>query len=319
MPELKEVFEMVSQKVEPDLDAWKQQEQRQRRTARNRKIGAFALVACLLIAAVVIAVNARPAEEQTNVGDTSGPAVDGAAPTLETVRGIWLFDGGPDPGEPGMLMRLAPDGSFAIDAYGSLDVSPATLGTFAIDGGHVDFEVGPSARCPNGETFTLLMGVSSDGRLDTVMTEPGCGVAKGTRWAWTRVSPASEASTEIRAAAPSGDAAPPEDAGSLEGIWLLEGTGQLLRVSFSGSYSMDDQGSLGGDPSDVGLVEVRGRRVVLVSGSASRTCASSARWVWGEVKLEPFGTRMRAVSRSDACGRGVAEGDGLTWIRISAP
>jgi hypothetical protein len=315
MPELKEVFEMVTKQTEPDLDAWHQQERRMRRAARNRRMGAIGLVASLGLAAVVIVVASRTGQDQPiDVGDRG---VHGAAPTLETVQGIWLFDGGPDPGEPGMLMRLAPDGTFAIDAYGSLDQSPATQGTFVIEGGDVDFEVGPSARCPNRETFTFLMGVSGDGRLETVMTEPGCGVPEGTRWAWTRVSPASEASAEIRAARPSGDAAPPEDAVSLQGIWLLEGTGQLLRVSFSGSYAMDDQGSLGIDPADEGVLEVQGRKVVLVSGSGSRSCAADTRWVWGAVEVEPFGTRMRATSRSDGCARGFAEG--LAWIRISAP
>ena len=306
---------MVTKQKAADPGALERQRTRQSRTVRNRKVGAFALVAALGVAAIVFVVTSRAEpDRRVHVGDRR---VHGAAPTLETVRGIWLFDGGPDPGEPGMLMRLAPDGTFAIDAYGSLDLSSATQGTFAIEGGHADFEVAPSARCPTGETFTFLMGVSGDGRLDTVMTEPGCGVPKGTRWAWTRVSPASEAGTEIRAAAPSGDAAPPDDALSLEGVWLLEGTGQLLRVSFSGTYVLDDQGSLGTDPSDEGLVEIQGRRVVLVSGSASRTCAEGARWVWGEVGLEPFGTRMRAVSRSDGCDRGAL--NGLTWIRISAP
>ena len=315
MPELREVFEMVTKQTEPDLDAWHQQERRMRRAARNRRVGAIGLVAALGVAAVVIVVASRA--EPNRPVDVGDRGVRGATPTLETVRGIWLFDGGPDPGEQGMLMRLAPDGRFAIDAYGTLDLSPATQGTFVIEGHHVDFEVGPSARCPNGDTFTFLMGVSSDGRLDTVMTEPGCGVAEGTRWAWTRVSPASEAGTEIRAAAPSGDATRPEDVVSLQGVWLLEGTGQLLRVSFSGSYAMDDDGSLGVDPSDEGLLEVQGHKIVLVSGSGSRTCAANARWVWGEVELEPFGTRMRAVSRSDACGHGF--GEALTWIRISSP
>ncbi|HEX5937502.1 MAG TPA: hypothetical protein VFZ75_07435 [Actinomycetota bacterium] len=215
-----------------------------------------------------------------------------------------------------LLMRLGADGTFAIDAYGSLDLSSATRGTFVIDGSDVDFEVEPSARCPTGETFTFQIGVSKGGRLETVMTEPGCDVAEGTRWAWTHVSPASEAGVEIRAAAPSGDAAPPEDVLSLQGIWLLEGTGQLLRVSFSGSYAIDDRGTLGADPSDEGLLEVQGRKIVLVSGSGSRTCAPNARWVWSEVELEPFGTRMTAVSRRDGCGRGITAD--LSWIRISA-
>ena len=50
MPELKEVFEMVTKQTEPDLDAWQEQEQRQRRAARNRKVSALAPVAAVLFA-----------------------------------------------------------------------------------------------------------------------------------------------------------------------------------------------------------------------------------------------------------------------------
>jgi Tol biopolymer transport system component len=64
MPELKEVFDMVSQKVEPDADAWKQQDDRHRRATRNRRVGAFALVAAMGIVAAVIAVNAMGADEE---------------------------------------------------------------------------------------------------------------------------------------------------------------------------------------------------------------------------------------------------------------
>jgi hypothetical protein len=38
MPELKEVFDMVSQKVEPDLDSWNQQERRQRRRKASEEV-----------------------------------------------------------------------------------------------------------------------------------------------------------------------------------------------------------------------------------------------------------------------------------------
>ena len=314
MPELKEVFEMATRQIEPDLDAWREQERRQRRTARNRKLGAIGLVAALAVIAAVIVVASSPGP---NGPIDIGTDVQGAAPTLETLSGIWLFDGGPDAGETGMLMRFDPDGTFAIDAYGSLDSAPATRGTFGIDGDQVHFEVAPSARCPTGETFTLRVGVSADGRLDSVMTEPGCGVARGTEWSWTRVSPASALGTEIRAPAPSGDAAPPVDVRSLEGIWLLEGTGQLLRISFSGAYAIDDTGTLGTDPYDEGTIEVRGAKVVLISGPGSRACQAGATWEWATVVVEPFGSAMRGVMRTDECGHGV-EDTKLTWVRISA-
>ena len=58
MPELKEVFDMVTKQTEPELDSWKAQEQRQRQAARNRRIGAFALVAAIAAAAAVIAISA---------------------------------------------------------------------------------------------------------------------------------------------------------------------------------------------------------------------------------------------------------------------
>jgi hypothetical protein len=37
--ELREVFEMVTKQAEPDVDAWRDQERRQRRKSRNRKLG----------------------------------------------------------------------------------------------------------------------------------------------------------------------------------------------------------------------------------------------------------------------------------------
>ena len=61
MPELKEVFDMVTKQTEPEVDSWREQEQRQRQTARNRRIGAFALVAAIAAVAAVIAISAmRP-------------------------------------------------------------------------------------------------------------------------------------------------------------------------------------------------------------------------------------------------------------------
>ena len=314
MPELKEVFEMVTQKVEPDLDVWNQQERRQRRAARNRRLSAIGLVAAMAVLAAVIVVASRP---EANSTDVDVPAVHGAVPTLETLRGIWLFDGGPDGGETGMLMRFDPDGTFAIDAYGSIDSGPATRGTFRIEGHLVRFEVEPSARCGTGETFTFRTGLPEDGRLETFMVEPGCGVTSGTEWTWTRVSPVSTGGMTIRAGSPSGDAEPPEDALALDGIWLLEGTGQLLRISFSGSYAIDDQGTLGTAAYDEGALEIDGRTVVLVSGPDSRECREGARWTWTAVAVEPFGLAMRATSGRDVCGHRV-EDAALTWIRISS-
>jgi Tol biopolymer transport system component len=68
MPELKEVFEMVTKQTEPEVDSWKEQEQRQRLMARNRRIGAFALVAAIVAVAAVIAISAMRPEAQDRTG-----------------------------------------------------------------------------------------------------------------------------------------------------------------------------------------------------------------------------------------------------------
>jgi hypothetical protein len=75
MPELKEVFDMVTNQTEPDLDSWRQQDERQRRTARNRKLGVFALAAAIAVAAVMVMVRANEEQRSTKVGTdtTSSP------------------------------------------------------------------------------------------------------------------------------------------------------------------------------------------------------------------------------------------------------
>jgi Tol biopolymer transport system component len=54
MPDLKEIFDLVGDAVEPDRDAWSQQERRHRRASRSRKVGAIAVAATFM--AVVVAV-----------------------------------------------------------------------------------------------------------------------------------------------------------------------------------------------------------------------------------------------------------------------
>ena len=67
MPELKEVFEMTTKQMEPDVDAWHRQEGRQRRSSRNKKIGALAVAAAIGLAAVALIISMR-------VGQNAKPA-----------------------------------------------------------------------------------------------------------------------------------------------------------------------------------------------------------------------------------------------------
>jgi hypothetical protein len=62
MAELKEVFEMTTKQMEPDQDSWNKQEQRQRSTARNRKVVALLVAAAIGLAAVLLILETRPGE-----------------------------------------------------------------------------------------------------------------------------------------------------------------------------------------------------------------------------------------------------------------
>jgi hypothetical protein len=83
MAELREVFEMVTEQTEPDVDAWKQQEQRQRRTSRNRRLGALALAATIGVVAVVVVIRAMDDEPATQPGGQGTGATE--LPTDESI------------------------------------------------------------------------------------------------------------------------------------------------------------------------------------------------------------------------------------------
>jgi Tol biopolymer transport system component len=75
MTDLREVFEMTTKQVEPDVDAWGEQEHRQRRSTRNRKIGGFAAAAAIALAAVGVILATRSQPRTTVPGDQpSSPA-----------------------------------------------------------------------------------------------------------------------------------------------------------------------------------------------------------------------------------------------------
>jgi len=129
MPELREVFEMTTKQMgEPDLDSWREQEKRQRKANRNKKLGAFAVAAAIGVAAVVFAI--RLAGEE----DRSQPAVqpiipDGAyaidlntgemTPLPESLTGGWSYPVSPD-GTMFAYTRFTPSaGLYVADVDGA--------------------------------------------------------------------------------------------------------------------------------------------------------------------------------------------------------
>jgi len=65
MPEIREVFEMTTKQMEPDVDAWRDQERHQRRAVRNKRLGAFAVVAAIGTAAIAVSLGTRGGQDAT--------------------------------------------------------------------------------------------------------------------------------------------------------------------------------------------------------------------------------------------------------------
>ena len=144
MPDLREVFQMSTQKVRPDRGFTERQEFRQRRRMRNRKIGAYAMVAAIVAIAVVAIAEVRsgptspvPADNPTPTEDLgifapvagrivftdSGLwAADPSAPSRSTLVRLDVEDGQPlgwsSDGTELLLRREDPtDQTFPYDAY----------------------------------------------------------------------------------------------------------------------------------------------------------------------------------------------------------
>ena len=125
MSELREVFEMVTKQTEPDVDAWREQERRQRRTSRNRKFGALAVAAVIGLVAVVVVIRAVDDGTGTQPGGQSTPT------TAEPIRSITL-----GALEPGRYVLSTLDPAFDASHTITIDVPDGYEGVFY--GGLID-------------------------------------------------------------------------------------------------------------------------------------------------------------------------------------
>ena len=135
MSELREVFEMVTKQTEPDLDAWRDQERRHRRAARNRKAGAIVLVAALVLGVIAFATVWRPGDDPKVAPANNGKVQQqDATPPFGAqiigldgivIRRIPVFQ---SVGGYGYGLRLTPDGSTI--AY----ITPGRISTIGVDG-----------------------------------------------------------------------------------------------------------------------------------------------------------------------------------------
>jgi Tol biopolymer transport system component len=143
MPELREVFEMTTKQIEPDVDAWREQEKHQRRSSRNKRIGAFAVAAAIGLAAVVLmVVNRTGTDARVPASDHSlTPMPSISVPSvldLETGTATAL----PDSIDRGVLYVASPDRT--MFAYNDCCSSPNPVFVANVDG------TGVRQMTPNG-------------------------------------------------------------------------------------------------------------------------------------------------------------------------
>jgi hypothetical protein len=261
----------------------------------------------------------RPSDA-TKVSTEPAPPVpvEGRAPSADELQGIWQHVT-----QPTRMIRFGPDDGFAVDTHGSIDSSPALVGAYELDGRNIVVTVTQvGGACDVGDTWTWRSGVPADGRLELVFTETGrggCAIPVGTEWSFIRLSPRSSAGAGLTVD-PSGRLVPlpaePEEALEvLDGLWLLEGGGHLLRLRPYGTYAIDDTGLLGTDPYDAGEIEVAGSTLTLVSAAGSNRCSAGDRLVLSSVRVDEIGRSLRGRVIRDDCSHRI--GVRPVWMRLS--
>jgi hypothetical protein len=294
-------------------------------TTQKVRLGGYALIAALVIAGAVIVIAALQRDERPPVsrpaeGEAPAPRPDGAPPSVEALQGIWLEDqetGGARP----LMARFGADGTFFLG--GVLDTDSWIHGTYEVDGQAIRFTA-TGGSCGSRDVFTWSGGIVSEGRLELEHrgTEEGSGVGVctfpiGEPFHFLRVSPTSPAAADVDPGfyvGPSGPITAETGPFDLEGYWLVEGTGHLLRVDFSGGYRMDDAGALADTPSDAGSLEVGSRTLTFTSGGAANGCAEGDLMVVTNARVKE-GAIRGVVSRDD-CGRGLEGAVTLLFLEV---
>ena len=91
MPDVREVYEMVTKQKTPEPGALERQQKRQVRAARNKRFGAFAVAAAIGVVAIVLILVNRPGEDTTTPAgrpSTVNPTDPSAEEHVKTVDGV---------------------------------------------------------------------------------------------------------------------------------------------------------------------------------------------------------------------------------------
>lgn len=94
----------------------------------------------------------------------------GAAPTVDTLRGVWLRDG------HSLFVSFSNEGRFAADPErDALDGTPFGAGTYEIDGNTIMFVFDNTEICTEGDTSVWTVRQPEPDRLEVTVTDDGSG------------------------------------------------------------------------------------------------------------------------------------------------
>lgn len=202
-----------------------------------------------------------PAASNGDAADTDGSAQDASSSEQSTsvvwedqLRGVWLNDIWPD-----MVVQFGPGDEISIDSNGAVGEGAAVRGSFTVVDDVLTFTTDDRAwACGAGEVYGWSLSMPADGMLTIEIVESrgsNCAVVVGSVWTFRRLSPVS-----VGGAALTGPPQTPEDtpatSADLKGVWIREGSGELLLLGADGSFVRTIDGDLVDAPLDRGRFEV---------------------------------------------------------------
>ena len=210
MPDLREVFQMSTQKVRPDRGFTERQEFRQRRKVRNQKIGAYVVVTAIAAVAVIALAAVQGGRGDTTVPGSSAPP-SAVAPAVATHSYLDIVTGERSPVAADMsaarLLEVSPNGEAVayntccsndalyvanLDGSGAEVITPEELDGYAatwIDDETILFQGRPEGT---NELGALYVADLSAGDLTKVIDLP-----EGREAAWIVISDVSPDGTTV--------------------------------------------------------------------------------------------------------------------------
>ncbi len=293
----------------------------QRQRDRRRTVAVVAAAAVAVPVLGIAALQSLGGDDKTAPPANPGPSVSdpdtlfltGSAPTPELFDGVWRVDNGT------LLVKFTEDGRFQADERGRLFSSPAFLGDYSIAGDVVTVTITGGQPGCNGQQFAMRASFPAADFARIVHTQSAtadCSPApQDARWVLEGVLPPNEflADLSLDERELNADGWKPPKPAILHGVWMAEGSQQVLELDPDGSYFIADVSGDVVDHGDWSLVRSPSQ-LRLVSAGDSLTCDLGDRLVLSKLEYlhrDPY--LMRNTVAQNTCG---APWTAQGWLRL---